>query len=372
MRVFNVPIGVNIADISHVFEDYGEIMEIKFDSKEYHGINIDTGKIFIYFSKITTNIPSYVEVRGWNAYVYYAGQLRTCRICGEPDHLGKDCPDNRTPGGTSRRQQSNAQEPKKNEDRKSTDMDVQQSSETNDSPSEVSVQPGACQEILTNLDITTDTASVSNMMEDQQIQRLVEEDDHQNAEKSNKQSQAWADSVDEDKEISVSGSEKPQETLEQSKLKIKVSTRVRPKPYCPNCRMDSHTEEKCGKVTFCKLPNKRKFGRLDSKPGKGELVAKKRKNFAFFKADLESIVCRGNQSSDIQYVMEMCDGADETNAMFAIYLVSRFGKKSTALTARNIFMKDNEEVMTLWSKYSNEGMSREDAREHLLKCYELL
>ena len=56
-------------------------------------------------------------------------------------------------------------------------------------------------------------------------------------------------------------------------------------PYCPNCRMDSHTEEKCGKVTFCKLPNKRKFGRLDSKPGKGELVAKKTKNFASFKAE---------------------------------------------------------------------------------------
>ena len=98
------------------------------------------------------------------------------------------------------------------------------------------------------------------------------------------------------------------------------------------------------------------------------MVGKRIKNIAKFKADLESVVIRGDNSSGIQYVVEMDDSGD----LYALYLVSRYGKRATALTARNIFMTRNEKVMALWSKYSDEGTTRIDASEHLIKYYEQL
>ena len=68
---------------------------------------------------------------------------------------------------------------------------------------------------------------------------------------------------------------------------------------------------------------------------------------------------RGDNSLGIQYVVEMDDSGD----LYVLYLVSRYGKRATALTARNIFMTRNEKVMALWSKYSDEGMTRIDASE---------
>ena len=59
---------------------------------------------------------------------------------------------------------------------------------------------------------------------------------------------------------------------------------------------------------------------------------------------------RGDNSLGIQYVVEMDDSGD----LYVLYLVSRYGKRATALTARNIFMTRNEKVMALWSKYSAE------------------
>ena len=46
----------------------------------------------ICFTKIARNITSYVFVKGWQAFVRYRGQIQTCIICGDIDHLAKDCP----------------------------------------------------------------------------------------------------------------------------------------------------------------------------------------------------------------------------------------------------------------------------------------
>ena len=50
-------------------------------------------------------------------------------------------------------------------------------------------------------------------------------------------------------------------------------------------------------------------------------------------------------------------------------LISRYGNRATALTARNFYMTKNEEVTTLWSAYSREGMTRMDANECLMKYH---
>ena len=136
--------------------------------------------------------------------------------------------------------------------------------------------------------------------------------------------------------------------------------------YCPICRVDSHTEEQFGKVSYFKQTGKRKLGRQDSKPGKGESVGKKRRNIQGFKADLEAIVARGSRCSDVQYIVES-EGTDE---LYALYLMSRYGPRGTALTTRNLSITRNEKVMAVWSQYSDEGMRRQDAEELLMKAYE--
>ena len=94
-------------------------------------------------------------------------------------------------------------------------------------------------------------------------------------------------------------------------------------------------------------------------------MSKKRKDFSKFKADLESVVLRGNNNTDLQYVMEMVDSSE----LYATYLISRYGNRATALTARNFYITKNEEVTTLWSAYSREGMTRMDANECLMKYH---
>ena len=57
-----------------------------------YGKRIDTGDRAIIFKRINVNIPSYIFVRGWRAFVNYIGQLRTCRVYGCTGHLAKACP----------------------------------------------------------------------------------------------------------------------------------------------------------------------------------------------------------------------------------------------------------------------------------------
>ena len=66
----------------------------------------------------------------------------------------------------------------------------------------------------------------------------METDAQQDAAKPVEQSQAWADSTeDEIEEFSKAGSEKPQE----AKLKEKSGM----KSYCTRCRVDFHSEDEC-------------------------------------------------------------------------------------------------------------------------------
>ena len=147
-------------------------------------------------------------------------------------------------------------------------------------------------------------------VEDCQVLTTVEEEAQQNAANPKKQSQAWADSTEEAEEVKMVGSEKPQEESKENKQKTEVTIQVRSKTYCPVCTVDSHSEEHCARITVHKQSNKRKLGRQDSKPGKGESVGKKIKSIAKFKADLESVVLRGDNSSSVQYVVEMDDSGE--------------------------------------------------------------
>ena len=75
---------------------------------------------------------------------------------------------------------------------------------------------------------------------------------------------------------------------------------------------------------------------------------------------------RGNKSSDVQYIVE----SDDPESLYALWLVSRYGHRLTAFSARNLSITRNTRVMEFWSQYSGENMNRFAADEHLMRAYE--
>ena len=90
--VSQLPIGTLPAELKEAFAFFGDISEVNSITKIIQGRRIDTGDRVLVFKRLARNIPSYVFVRGWRAFVKYAGQPITSRICGLTGHFAKDCP----------------------------------------------------------------------------------------------------------------------------------------------------------------------------------------------------------------------------------------------------------------------------------------
>ena len=285
--ISNIPCGVSTLDINRVFGFFGSIKEARMIRKRFHNVQLNTGDWLVTFQKLTKSIPSYINVRGWWAYVKYDRQVQTCRNCHQGGHIFANCP-TRNGKGTKP-----DEKPRNEDDRRTSEtenMDLQEMPSPNESdlteeetrstpsmqeenpdlykpPPEEPVHHDAYQEIMENLGPLGNRFLAHVTVEDCQVLTSVENEAQQNEANSRKQSQAWADSIEESSESSTAGSEKPQEEFKQNEQKTKVKIQVRPKTYCPACRVDSHSEEQCGKVTHMRQPNKIILGRRDSKPG---------------------------------------------------------------------------------------------------------
>ena len=371
--VTNIPFGISLTDMSIAFSRFGTNFGAKRIKKKFHGFELFTGDWIITYDKLTSSIPSYVSVRGWWAYVKYDGQESTCRKCSKSGHMAANCPQRQkkefkpeetSQGSKEQHQESenmetnempptNEPNPTEDEIRSTPSMQEENPDEYEPLSEDLSFS-SACQEILGNLEMPKDELSHVTV-EDCQIPTEVESEDQLSEE--TPKSQAWADATE---DSSVNGSEKPQE--KEAKAKPKVGPTV----YCPTCRVDSHTEEQCGKVAFIRQTAKRKLGKRDSKLSRGESMGKKRKNIQGFRIDIESIVARGNRGSDVQYILKR----DDLESLCALWLVSRFGHRVTALSVKHLHIAGNTGVMDLWTQYSGENMSKSEADELLMKAYE--
>ena len=361
--VSNVPFGVKAIDVQMRLSDYGLVKSVRMIYKDFRGYKLPTGDWSVSFERLNVDIPSYILIRGWSAYIKYEGQPQTCRNCNQTGHIFANCPQRQNDAPKSEETpQDNKPEnmetnempdpkepnPTEKETRSTPSMQEENPDEykpTSDDPS----CSNACQEILENLE-RNELSHVT--VEDCQTPTEADHEAEQNEE--TLKSQAWADTTE---ESCADGSEKPQGK----------EAKVGPTVYCSFCRMDSHTEDQCGKVVIARQSAKRKLGRKDNKPYKNESLGKKRRNIQKFKDDIESVVME-REGSDVQYIV----GSERPEELYALWLVSQYGHRLTARSTRSFPINRNTRVMDLWSKYSSENMSRFTADEHLARAYEQL
>ena len=378
--VTNIPYGISKFDIDRAFSGFGAYRGARQIKRKFRGFYLFTGDWILTFDKLVKPIPSYIVIRGWWAYVKYTGQESTCRKCNQAGHVVANCPQRQrektifeeTPRHGNEEHSAELEDitmhepPPPNEpdlseeERKSTPTMQEENSDLYKPPQDDPGYSNAFQEIPENLESSTRDEFSHVTVEDCQIPTTVESEVQSSEETAKNQCQAWADSKE---ESSTDGSEKPQE---KSKTETKVKTKVGPMVHCPYCQVDSHTEDQCDKVSSARQTAKRKLGKKDSKPSRSESLGKKRRNIHRFKADIESIVLWGNKSSDVQYIVE----SDDPESLYALWLVSHYSHRLTALSTRNLSITRNTRVMELWSQYSGENMNRFAADVHLMRAYE--
>ena len=292
--VSNVLFGVKALDVQTSLSPYGLVKGTRMLYRDFRGYNLPTGDWSVSFERLERDIPSYVLIRGWLAYIKYDAQPQTCRQCGQSGHVFASCPqrrqkearpedvsknrsDERTtePESMDTHELPPPNEPNPTEEETKSSPTMQEEDPESYKPSQN--YPGnreAYEEILENLESTVKEELAHVTVEDCRIPTSVESEDLQ-SEESSKQSHAWADSMDNSSEV---GSEKPQETSKTKELRTKVKIKVGPVVYCPYCQVDSHTEEQCDKVSSARQTAKRKLGKKDSRPNRSESLGKKRKN----------------------------------------------------------------------------------------------
>ena len=137
------------------------------------------------------------------------------------------------------------------------------------------------------------------------------------------------------------------------------------KTYCPQFRVDSHSEEECF-AALTKQVKRKNSDIEDIESGKFKVEIKKKRTFKNFKCDLEQVVIKGRSTDGHQYVMEV----DNSPSVFALYLLSVSGDFTRSHSTEGHLMGDNAEVMDLWAHYFSKGLSKISAEELLMKAYE--
>ena len=340
--VNQLPLGISQDDVRATFSDYGHIHKFWPVKKPYYDRQLCNGDWCILFDVLRESIPSYVNVRGWNAYVTCQGQAKTCRICHNTDHLARDCPTRKN----------------------NQDQDQPENIDVPDQPPQNASEPEDQSETAPN-----DRVMENVTVEDCQIPTSVEPD----AQERETQSQAWADSPEENPfEV---GSKKPQDDSSSEPatprsiqkqifgMDTEISddepassqsiwgddiTKASPKPevkkpvlFCPRCKVNSHSEEEC-MASVIKEANKKPFF-----PTPVESAKKNSVTYRKFRSDLELVVMRGKNTDGVRYILEMGDREEA----YALYLFSIFGDYTRA-EHKDVHMMGNQEVMDLCRRYS--------------------
>lgn len=95
VRIAGLPYELDFRIIERRLKDYGKVLSLRWE--KYHVVNDEflypvLSSWLICRMIIEKDIPSYLTIGSYRAIVKYHGQKPTCRICDEPNHMGRDCP----------------------------------------------------------------------------------------------------------------------------------------------------------------------------------------------------------------------------------------------------------------------------------------
>lgn len=90
VRVHDLPPYMPNEMIRNLLSSYGEVMSITEDVWKKHFTGVPNGTRIVKM-KINKQIPSYLPIDGEVAYIKYTNQLRTCKHCTRPLHVGRTC-----------------------------------------------------------------------------------------------------------------------------------------------------------------------------------------------------------------------------------------------------------------------------------------
>ena len=91
VRVFNLPIEMELNDISHVLSDYGQIKSVENEKWSQHFMYPVENGVRCAMIILSRNIPSRVMFKGFRGSVSYQGQVPTCFYCLSEFHLANQC-----------------------------------------------------------------------------------------------------------------------------------------------------------------------------------------------------------------------------------------------------------------------------------------
>ena len=361
-RVFlsQLPSGVTDKEIIAVFQEYGKVKFIRPITKVLFQRRYDTGEKLIYFGGPHKDIPSYLNIRGWRTFVSYINQPNTCRLCDKTGHFAKECPINpkNRPDEEHHDTQPDAEDMETNSSEPSTESH-------NDVPG---VLDGLIPEVHSDLDEVN--GGLNGQKEEPHVFANVA---LRTAEEPNELGNVTIEDCLETSKVGNVTEEESKITIqvkswaERSASEDRGSTHIKAKsgfkPFCPRCKVDSHSEEECWNAV-CKPSNKRKLSIGVSKPGKGVTKSKKSRTISRFKQDLQKVVLLGKITDEFRYVMEYAN----RNEVYACFLLSSFGDFAEYHSVAGVAMADNPEVMELWARYSGEGKSK-DAADRQLKWF---
>lgn len=104
VRIKNLPMEVTKAEIRGELTNFGNVLDVECETygkgSVFQGIYTETRLVRVNLKK---HIPNYRRIGGFEAYIEYFGQPRTCQICASTEHLRAECSQRRQPNSYASR-----------------------------------------------------------------------------------------------------------------------------------------------------------------------------------------------------------------------------------------------------------------------------